>query len=49
MSGKHISVAMNKHTTMEELLEAVFSVWSKPTIYNGDQQQPLESPILEGE
>lgn len=49
MSGKHISAAMNKHTTIGELLEAVSFIWSKPRIYNEDQQQLLESPPLEGE
>jgi hypothetical protein len=36
--GKHISAAMNQHTT-EELLEAVLSVWSVPRPYNKDQQE----------
>jgi hypothetical protein len=26
--SEHVSAAMNQHTTTEELLEAVFSVWS---------------------
>jgi hypothetical protein len=29
--GKHVSAATNKHATIEELLEAVFSVRSTPT------------------
>jgi hypothetical protein len=35
--GKHISTAMNKHETIEELLEAVFSMQSAPRLYNEDQ------------
>lgn len=31
--SKHISTATNKHTT-KELLEAEFSVWSKPRLYS---------------
>jgi hypothetical protein len=31
--GKHVSAAMNQHTTIEELLKVVFSVWSAPRLY----------------
>jgi hypothetical protein len=40
--GKHISAAMNQHA-IEELLEAVFSMWSAPRLYNEDKQQQLIS------
>jgi hypothetical protein len=30
--GKHISAAVNQRATVEELLEAVFSVWSTPRL-----------------
>jgi hypothetical protein len=32
--GKHVSVAVDMHATVEELLEAVFSMWSVPRLYN---------------
>jgi hypothetical protein len=31
--GKHMSAAMDTHATVEELLEAVFSVWSMPRLH----------------
>jgi hypothetical protein len=49
MNGKHISVTKNKHITIVELLEAVFSIWPKPRLYNEEQQQPFESSPVEGE
>jgi hypothetical protein len=36
--SKHITVAMNMHSTIEELLEAVFSMQSVPRLRNNDQQ-----------
>jgi hypothetical protein len=42
--GKHISAAKNQQTTTEELLEAVFSVWSTLwhiILYSEDQQEKL--------
>jgi hypothetical protein len=38
--SKHASVAIDTHTTLEELLEAVFSVWSEPRLYNVGQKLP---------
>jgi hypothetical protein len=35
--GKHVSAATNQHATIEELLEAVFSVQSVPGLYSKDQ------------
>jgi hypothetical protein len=32
---------MNQHTIREELLEAVFSVWSAPNVYSKDQRGKL--------
>jgi hypothetical protein len=32
--SKHVSVATSKHATMEELLDAVFSVQSMLKLYN---------------
>jgi hypothetical protein len=40
-SSKRVSAAMNQHTTIEELLEGVFSVWSAPKLYNEDQREKL--------
>jgi hypothetical protein len=37
--GKHISVAVNKHATIEE---AVFSVGAIPRLYNEDLRQLKE-------
>jgi hypothetical protein len=41
--GKHVSAAMNKHTIMEEFLEAIFSVWSVPWLYSGGSRQSVMS------
>jgi hypothetical protein len=38
-SGKHFFTAMNQYAIIEELLEAVFSMWSVPMLYNNDHQQ----------
>lgn len=35
---KHISLAVNIHTTVEELLKAAFYVWSAPELHMEDQQ-----------
>jgi hypothetical protein len=45
--GNHVSTAMNKHATTEELLEAVFFVWSVLMLYSKDQQVKLVSLRLE--
>jgi hypothetical protein len=37
--GKHISATKNKHATIEELFEAVFSMRPLPRLYSEDQQQ----------
>jgi hypothetical protein len=34
--GKHVSAAANQNATIEELLEAVFSVRSAPGIYSDE-------------
>jgi hypothetical protein len=39
--GEHISIATNKHATIEELLEAVFSVRSVPRASKRDQNPKL--------
>jgi hypothetical protein len=36
LKGKHVSVAKDMHGTMEEVLDAVFSVQSVPRLYNKD-------------
>jgi hypothetical protein len=38
---KHVSAATNQHATVEELLEALFSVRSVPTLYSEDQREKL--------
>jgi hypothetical protein len=39
--GKHFPAAMNQHAKIEKLLEAVFSVWSSPSLYSDDQREKL--------
>jgi hypothetical protein len=39
--GKHISAAVNEYATVEELLEAVFSMQSVPRLYRKNQQEML--------
>jgi hypothetical protein len=39
--GKHGSTSTNEHTTIEELLEAVFPVWSVLKLYSEDQWEKL--------
>jgi hypothetical protein len=34
---------LTHHTTMEELLEVMFSVWPNPKLYNNDQRNKLVS------
>jgi hypothetical protein len=41
---KHVSTASNMHAAIEELLEAAFSVWSVPRLYN-KEQLPYESVL----
>jgi hypothetical protein len=36
---KHVSIAINQHATMEELLEVVFSVWSMLRLYSEAQRK----------
>jgi hypothetical protein len=36
LHGGHISVAIKKHAITEEILEAVFSMWSMPRLQNKD-------------
>jgi hypothetical protein len=44
--GKHVSTAVNQHATIEELLEAVFSMQSVPRLYSEDQWEKLVSRKL---
>jgi hypothetical protein len=37
--GKYISAATNQRETIEELMEAVFSVWSASMLYSEDQRE----------
>jgi hypothetical protein len=39
--GKNLSAAMNEQATVEELLEAVFSMQSVPKPYSENQQEKL--------
>jgi hypothetical protein len=39
--GKHIAVATDTHSAIEELLESVFSVWPVPRPYNEDQWESI--------
>jgi hypothetical protein len=40
---KYISAARNQHATIEELLEAVFSVWFVQRLHGEDKQEKLVS------
>jgi ribosome-interacting GTPase 1 len=44
---KYVSTAMNQHATVEELLEAVFSVQSLLRLYNENHLEKLVSQRLE--
>jgi hypothetical protein len=37
LSSRHVIAATDTHATIEELLEAMFSVWSVPSLYKEDQ------------
>jgi hypothetical protein len=37
--NKHMSTAMDMHATIEELLEAVFSMWSMLRLYSEVHQE----------
>jgi hypothetical protein len=37
--GKNGPAATNQHATIEELFEAVFSVWYAPRLYSEDQRE----------
>jgi hypothetical protein len=37
LSISHVMIAKDTHTTIEKLLEVVFSVWSVLTLYNESQ------------
>jgi hypothetical protein len=41
--GKHISAANNQQAKIQELLEAMFSVWSAPKLYSEYQLEELVS------
>jgi hypothetical protein len=45
--GEHSSSISSKHATIEELLEAVFSVWSMPVLHKKDQQQSQSVSLME--
>jgi hypothetical protein len=40
---KQVSAATNRHATIEELLEVVFSLWCMQRLYSEDQQEKLVS------
>lgn len=40
---KHVSTATNMHATVEELLEAVFSMWSVPRLCSEGHWEKLAS------
>jgi hypothetical protein len=44
LSRRHVMAATDTHVTIEELLEAVFSVRSVPRLYNEDQLLLAVSP-----
>jgi truncated hemoglobin YjbI len=44
---EHVFAVKNQHTKTEEILEAVFSVWSAPRLYSKDQREKLVSRRLE--
>jgi hypothetical protein len=44
LSSRHMMAATDTHATIEELLEAVFSVRSLPNLYNEDQLSVLVEP-----
>jgi hypothetical protein len=46
-SSKHVSAAMNQHAIQEELLEAVFSVWSILRLLSKGQWEKLVGQRLE--
>jgi hypothetical protein len=37
--GKHVFAATNKHATIEEQLEVVFSMWFAPRLYSEGQRE----------
>lgn len=39
--GNDISAGKNQHATIEEVLEAMFCMWSVPRFYNEDQREKL--------
>lgn len=43
---KHVSTAKNKHITMEEPLNAVFSIWSMSRLYSENHWEKLSSHDL---
>jgi hypothetical protein len=42
--SKHIPVATYMYATTDELLDALFSVWSVPWLYNKDQHATQREP-----
>jgi hypothetical protein len=40
---KHLAAALDMHATIEELLEALFSVWFVPKLYSESHQEKLVS------
>jgi hypothetical protein len=46
--GKHIPMAVNIQTTLEELLEALSCVWPMPKLYREDQQDTRQENKVMG-
>jgi hypothetical protein len=40
---EHFSVATNQHAEIEQVLDAVFYMWSALRLYRGDQREKLVS------
>ena len=39
--SNYVSAAISKHETTEELLEAMFAMWSMPRLYSDDKRGKL--------
>jgi hypothetical protein len=43
LPGKHVPTAADTYATIEEVLEAMFSIWSMLRLYNEHQQELLRN------
>jgi hypothetical protein len=43
MANKHVSLAMDMHAKIEELLEEVLSMWSVPILYSESHRVKIAS------